>query len=47
MIRKSGNQCFTTGTDRRKREGRGEKGRISMSLKTHRQEKGAKTGDRQ
>jgi len=47
MIRKNGNHCFTTETDRRKREGRGEESRFSMSLKTHRQEKGAKTGDRQ
>jgi len=44
MIRKSGNHCFTTGTDRRKREGRGEKSRISMNLKAVQPEKGAKTG---
>jgi hypothetical protein len=45
MTRKNGNHCFTIGTDRRKREGRGEESRFSMSLKTLQQKKGAKTGD--
>jgi hypothetical protein len=46
MTRENGSLCFTTGTDRKKRAGRDEGSRFSMSLETFRQEKGAKTGDR-
>jgi len=46
MTGKNGNLCFTTGTDRKKRAGRGEGKLFSMSLETARQEKGAKAGDR-
>jgi hypothetical protein len=46
MTGKNGNLCFTTGTGRKKRAGRGEGRRFSMSLEMLRQEKGTKAGDR-